>query len=179
MKQILELEAGLDPQYENVTQLDYDPNTNPDIQHDLTDIPWPIADASQDIVVLHHVIEHLPADQTMREAARILQPGGRLEITVPIGALWFGNSDHVSPWNYRAPIRYSQPHHSEVTDPVDVPLRLVSREYESVWLTAPLVRKLSPLIRLLASRWPGPWVSSTPWLAGSLSVEYERLRDAG
>ncbi len=44
----------------------------------------PLADASVDCVLLSEVVEHLAAPQlTVREACRVLRPGGRLLITTP------------------------------------------------------------------------------------------------
>jgi SAM-dependent methyltransferase len=82
------------------------------VQMDITDIHWP--DASFDVVVCNHVLEHVVADRTaIREIHRVLEPGGIAILQVPISrsALTthedlsvtepaerlrlFGQSDHV------------------------------------------------------------------------------------
>lgn len=58
-----------------------DPTT--DIQGDICSLP--IANASFDLVVCSHVLEHIPDDQTaMNEIARVLKPGARAIIMVPL-----------------------------------------------------------------------------------------------
>jgi GT2 family glycosyltransferase/SAM-dependent methyltransferase len=48
----------------------------------------PIADASVDVVTLYDVLEHIPDDATaVREAVRVLRPGGHLLLTTP-SELW-------------------------------------------------------------------------------------------
>jgi SAM-dependent methyltransferase len=57
---------------------------NPDVKWDLNKMPWPWSDNSVDEIAMHHVLEHLQDWWgALRECARILQPGGRLEIRVP------------------------------------------------------------------------------------------------
>ncbi len=52
---------------------------------DITRIPLP--DASYDVVMAHHVLEHIPDDRAaMRELFRILAPGGIAILSVPINA---------------------------------------------------------------------------------------------
>jgi SAM-dependent methyltransferase len=55
-----------------------------DIDHDLLDFPWPIADASFDLVHCSHVLEHLPPTaRVIEEIYRILRPGGQAFIVCP------------------------------------------------------------------------------------------------
>ena len=55
-----------------------------DVVHDLDRTPYPFADASADLLVLRHVIEHLAnVPGTVRECARILRPGGHLLVLTP------------------------------------------------------------------------------------------------
>ncbi len=57
----------------------------------------PLADASFDLVLLLDVLEHLDDDVgALREASRILRPGGTLLITVPAWPFLWGQQDEVS-----------------------------------------------------------------------------------
>ncbi len=52
---------------------------------DITDIPLP--DASYDVVMANHVLEHIPDDRkAMAELFRLLKPGGTGLFTVPVNA---------------------------------------------------------------------------------------------
>lgn len=55
-----------------------------DIQHNLTEFPWPIPDASYDLIICQHVIEHLPDTvKTLEEFYRIAKPGGKIFVETP------------------------------------------------------------------------------------------------
>lgn len=58
--------------------------------------PLPFADASQDLVIASHVLEHVPDDDAcLRELFRLLRPGGGLVALVPL------NERHVDPNHVR------------------------------------------------------------------------------
>ena len=55
-----------------------------DIDHDLTQFPWPIEDNSWDLVICQHCIEHLPnTPKTLEEMSRIVRPGGKVFLETP------------------------------------------------------------------------------------------------
>lgn len=57
---------------------------------------WPVEDASVDVVLATETLEHVPApDRFLREARRVLRPGGRVILTVPFAARW-----HYIPHDY-------------------------------------------------------------------------------
>ncbi len=55
-----------------------------DINHNLLEFPWPIADDAFDRVHCSHVLEHLPPTaRVLEEIYRVLRPGGQLFIVCP------------------------------------------------------------------------------------------------
>lgn len=55
-----------------------------DIEHDLTQFPWPIEDNAFDLIICQHVIEHLPDTvKTMEEMNRVVKPGGKIFVETP------------------------------------------------------------------------------------------------
>lgn len=68
-----------------VIGMDFDPDADRrhvDIQASLTDVPLP--DASVDLMICYHVLEHIPDDRrAMSEIARVLSPGGTGLLQVP------------------------------------------------------------------------------------------------
>jgi len=62
------------------------PGQVPDVLCDIARGRWPYEDGTVDLVVLHHVYEHLhlnEGDDVLRESQRVLRRGGSLIITVP------------------------------------------------------------------------------------------------
>lgn len=81
--------AGLNPFFDRETwkevRLDIDPNVNPDILADITNMPA-VASESMDGLWSSHNIEHLYAHQVyqaLKEFLRVLKPGGVALITTP------------------------------------------------------------------------------------------------
>jgi SAM-dependent methyltransferase len=57
------------------------------VTHQADIIYLPLPDASYDVVIANHVLEHIDDDrQAMRELFRVLRPGGTALLTVPINA---------------------------------------------------------------------------------------------
>lgn len=65
-----------------------------DVQINIEDIDMP--DASFDLVVVNHVLEHVRDDVALGELRRILRPGGRLLLTVPIIEGWDATFEDLS-----------------------------------------------------------------------------------
>jgi len=70
----------------NIDCISRPPDQVPDIVLDATRLTDKFAKNSQDMVVLHHVIEHFgcgEADEVLRQCYKVLKPGGSLLIFVP------------------------------------------------------------------------------------------------
>ncbi|MEM6972120.1 MAG: class I SAM-dependent methyltransferase [Pseudomonadota bacterium] len=57
-----------------------------DLTLDITAMALP--DASADMIIAHHVLEHVDDAQALAEIARVLAPGGRAVLTVPLIEGW-------------------------------------------------------------------------------------------
>lgn len=78
-----------------------------DVREFLADVP----DASFDLILFHHVLEHIPREHTiplLREFHRVLKPGGYLDLKVPnasyllAGTYLFCDFTHVTHFNERS-----------------------------------------------------------------------------
>ena len=92
---------GVDSTWKNLTTLDIDPSTKPDIVHDLNVLPYPFADNSFDEIHAYEVLEHCGRQGDWKffldqfaEFWRILRPNGYLIATCP---MWDG------PWAWSDP----------------------------------------------------------------------------
>lgn len=77
---------------------------NPDIRHDLTQMPWPFEDESVDRLRCHHVLEHLAPQckvPIFNEMWRVLKVGGTADIEVPVYPFVQAIADptHLSYWH--------------------------------------------------------------------------------
>jgi predicted SAM-dependent methyltransferase len=81
------------PRSEGWVNMDLLPMPGVDVAHDMMDLPWPFDDASFDLVLAKHVLEHVPHTFPgrkrdgfllwMEEVHRVLRPDGRFECVVP------------------------------------------------------------------------------------------------
>ncbi|MEM8843116.1 MAG: methyltransferase domain-containing protein [Pseudomonadota bacterium] len=85
------LAALLRPQVADYRTADIAPGF--DLQLDLTDLALP--DACFDLVIANHVLEHVDDRAALAEIHRILAPGGRALLTVPLAAGW--DATHEDP----------------------------------------------------------------------------------
>lgn len=75
--------------------LDSNKDVNPDVIHDLNNIPYPFSDNSFGLIEADHVLEHLGDPfAVMRELHRVLAEDGRLIIRVPHFSRGFTHPDH-------------------------------------------------------------------------------------
>lgn len=88
-------------EWENLTTVDIDEYSNPDVVFDLNNTPWPFEDDSFDEVHAYDVLEHLGSQgdyksffEQFSEIYRILKPDGMLFVSVP---------SLVSPWLWGDP----------------------------------------------------------------------------
>ena len=80
---ILDVGCGTN-KFEGAIGLDNNPKTAADVIHDLGDLPYPFADDEFDLIVSHHVIEHVPDVMAfVTELHLITRPGGRIRLLTP------------------------------------------------------------------------------------------------
>jgi len=93
-----------DAEYINI---DWDKSFDPDIVHNLNSLPYPIKESSCDYIRAFHILEHLdrPFD-VMREANRILKPGGIIHIKTPHFSRGFTHSEHTHGFDVTFPMYF-------------------------------------------------------------------------
>ena len=89
------------PEFENVTRLDYNADHKPDVVWDLSVHPLPFEDEEFDEIHAYEVLEHLATQgdyefffAEFTEYWRILKPGGRFYASVPIKEWTWGDPSH-------------------------------------------------------------------------------------
>lgn len=104
----LNLGCGQFPKNEYIN-VDIDPRAKADIFHDLSIFPYPFNDEQFKLIEMSHVLEHLPDPlAVMREAWRLLIPGGTLHIGVPHFSRALTHYDHKRGFDVTFP-RYFDP----------------------------------------------------------------------
>lgn len=170
---VIDVGCGNDVDSRADTTLDINERVDPDIVHDIDQQPWPIKDDAAEGIVARHIIEHLEDPvSVIKEMTRIVMPDGWIEIRMPFGGGWFKDPTHRQFWMYSTPEYLADNPEFEWDYYFDLPLELENREFTRAWLMAPGVSKLSPLFRLAANRWPGDWVTITPWARGEITTKF-------
>ena len=80
-------------------------NVKKDKQFDLETFPYPFPESHADVIIAHHIIEHLDDQQKfLEECFRILKKGGKLIIECPIGGTWssyhINHKNNLTPWSF-------------------------------------------------------------------------------
>lgn len=108
-KNKLNLGSGADKK-EGFVNMDWNPLTKPDIQHNLNKFPYPFEDNTFDYIEARHVLEHLEKPfNVMKELHRILKPGGELLVKVPHFSRGFTHAEHEHGFDVTFPL-YFNPH---------------------------------------------------------------------
>lgn len=149
-------------------------SVDPDEVHDLDEHPWPWPDGSFTLIRAYHVLEHLEYVETaLRECARVLVPGGRLETRWPVGLDAIADPDHEHVWTWRTPEFYCGARHWDT----DVGLEVVERDVElwpagsNNWMAA--AEKFYWQMRM-RKEGPGPWCFNQSGSSGEFTVVFEK-----
>lgn len=82
-KKILDVGCGRN-KHSGAIGMDYNPDTDADVIHDLGEFPYPFSDDEFEEVIGNHVIEHVPnVTAFISEIYRVTKPGGRIQLLAP------------------------------------------------------------------------------------------------
>ena len=101
MTKILDVGCGAN-KFPGAIGVDYNPRTKADVIHDLGEVPYPFADNEFDLIVSHHVVEHIPdVMKFIEELYRITKSGGRIRLVTPhyTNADWASDPTHKNHLN--------------------------------------------------------------------------------
>lgn len=173
---ILNLGCGTD-HHEDAHNVDNVPDCEPDEVYDLTEYPWPWDGVKE--IRMFHVLEHMPdIEGTLRECARILKPGARLTVKLPMGRDAYADSTHTwgkrgIPWTWRTPDFYC----GSETWSGDIDLYITSKNVE-LWSIHPTQvqkayhqKKWNVLLELFG---PGEWCFDVPMHCGEFTITFRK-----
>lgn len=114
-------DLGQTQEWTQLTRLDIEPSHQPDVVHDLEELPWPFEDNAFDEVHAYEVLEHLGRQGDARsfcahfsEVWRVLKPGGLLFATCPsINSVWlWGDPSHKRVISSQSLVFLNQPQYT-------------------------------------------------------------------
>lgn len=173
---VLDVGCGDTPDPRATHTADIRPTDTADARFDAAADRWPYSEGFADGVVMNHVVEHWTTEQTahaFRNAARVLSADGWLELTVPLGANFRTDGDHVPPvWTWERAETWSRDHRRGWD--VDVPFTLTDRSVR-MWAVRPF-GFVTPAVRAVQRvLGDGLWsteVANAPAMCGELTAEY-------
>ena len=170
---ILDLGSGRDRALPGATRVDITPDTQPDVVHDLDEVPWPFAADSFDIIQMKDVIEHLTdIVATMEEVHRVGRAGARVHIMTPHFSCANSYTDptHKHHLGVHSMDYFTGEHQHDFYSRAR--FRLVKSDL--VFHAGPL----RPILRRLARRWPDAYEHKLAWIlpAWFLIFELEILK---
>jgi len=172
---ILHLGCGED-YHQDAWNVDAVPDVNPDEVYNLEELPWPWPDNEFAVIRAYHLFEHLSdIEAALREAHRILTPGGRLKVKVPIGIDAIADPDHEwgggNPWTWRTPLFYTGERHWDTDVGMDVrhrDVRLWSHSPSRLTQAADRFMIDAKMFR----HGPGEWCFGLPNTSGEFTVVF-------
>ncbi len=184
---VLELGCGARKRREDAIGIDQRDLPGVDLVGDVFDVLADLPDACAAEVTSSHFVEHVPdLARLLHELARVLQPGGRLEIVVPhfSNPYFYSDYTHRQPFGLyslsylsRDPIHRRRVPHYEAPPPLTLrDAELVFRSPKAFPVRRVLKRPLGWLVN--ASTWSREaWEENLCWLLPCYEVRYELERD--
>lgn len=124
-------------------------------------------------VLIAHFIEHIMTpSEFLSQVCKITEDGGIIEVRVPIGETYRNGPFHRSSWGWVSPEYFVINGQREYE--TNIPLTIKDRNFTDLNLLGP-GRVMKPLIIPLAKKYPGKWVTGTPWIEGELTVKFQKI----
>jgi len=153
--------------------VDVNADVRTDEQFDLELGEWPLPDSHFHEIRAEHVFEHLDdVAGALQECRRVLVPGGRLTVVVPVGVNARTDPDHKHEWQWETPECYCGARHWDA----DVGLSVVDRDVRlRSTLPGVIGAAHDATIRARQARYgPGVWCFGEPHTTGEFEVVFER-----